>query len=118
VTRAWEGSRTGLATVRSPHLPDEAPKAALALWTSKNWPQTALGILLYGPQYPQKATVFSSPASAAPGNIPSHEQQLRTDLEPCRLCRFTIDFETDPVSLQAKPDHSARGEEIICFSHC
>jgi len=50
VTRAWEGSRTGLATVRSPHLPVPAPKAALALWTSKNWPQTALGILLYGPQ--------------------------------------------------------------------
>jgi len=45
------------------------------------------------------------------------EQQLRTDLEPCRLCRFTIDFETDPVSLQAEPDHSARGEKIICFSN-
>ena len=52
-----------------------------------------------------------------PYSLSGQEQQLRTDLEPCRLCRFTIDFETDPVSLQAEPDHSARGEKIICFSH-
>jgi hypothetical protein len=35
VPSALGRSRTGLATVRSPHLPDAAPKAALALWTSK-----------------------------------------------------------------------------------
>jgi hypothetical protein len=50
VTCARERSRRDSTTVRSPHLPDPAPKAALALSTSKNWPQTALGILLYGPQ--------------------------------------------------------------------
>jgi hypothetical protein len=31
VTRGWEGSLTGLATVRSPHLPDAAPKGAQSL---------------------------------------------------------------------------------------
>ena len=40
----WEGalalerSRTGLAMVRSSHLPDAAPKAAGALWTSQQCP--------------------------------------------------------------------------------
>ena len=35
MTPASERSRTGLATVRSPHLPDAAPKAARALWTGR-----------------------------------------------------------------------------------
>ena len=33
MTPASERSRTGLATVRSPLLPEAAPKAAGALWT-------------------------------------------------------------------------------------
>jgi hypothetical protein len=39
VTPASEQSRTGLATVRSPLLPDPAPKAALAFLTSGKWAQ-------------------------------------------------------------------------------
>src|ERR1035437_4225091 len=51
----------------------------------------------------------------SPDNLLGEEQQLRTDPEPGRFCRSAIDFEADLISFQAKSDHSAGAQEIICL---
>jgi hypothetical protein len=53
----------------------------------------------------------------SPDNVLGEEQQLRTDPEPCRFCRFAIDFEADLISFQAKSDHSAGAQKIVRLSY-
>src|ERR1017187_10665811 len=52
-----------------------------------------------------------------PDNLLGEEQQLRTDPEPRRFCRFAIDFEADLISLQAKSDHSTGAQKILCLPY-
>jgi hypothetical protein len=53
----------------------------------------------------------------SPDNLLGEQQQLRTDPEPGRFCRSAIDFEADLISFQAKSDHSAGAQEIICLPY-
>src|ERR1017187_6866689 len=61
--------------------------------------------------------VMSLLSPVSPDNVLGEEQQLRTDPEPCRFCRFAIDFEADLISFQAKSDHSADAQKTICLPY-
>src|ERR1035437_3888440 len=61
--------------------------------------------------------VMSLLPPVSPDHVPGEVQQLRTDPEPCRFCRFAIDFEADLVSFQAKSDHSAGAQKIVCLPY-
>src|SRR5664280_2873771 len=61
--------------------------------------------------------VMSLLSPVSPDNVLGEEQQLRTDPEPCRFCRFAIDLEADLISFQAKSDHSAGAQKILCLPY-
>src|ERR1035437_5251294 len=58
--------------------------------------------------------VMSLLSPVSPDNVLGEEQQLRTDRE---LCRFAIDLEADLISFQAKSDHSAGAQKILCLPY-